>query len=135
MRATLGRCFEKPIELEEGALNYEKLLVRPGDAHWYAFTAGAGGPATIHAEPTGDQAQDLALSGLLMDAAGHVLHEAGGGAGGFVIDCELDGRGALLRARIGAQRFHRALPPRRGAGHRARRTAGGGIALGRRTLA
>ena len=58
MRATLGRCFEKPIELEEGALNYEKLLVRPGDAHWYAFTAGAGGPATIHAEPTGDQAQD-----------------------------------------------------------------------------
>ena len=101
MRATLGRCFEKPIELEEGALNYEKLLVRPGDAHWYAFTAGAGGPATIHAEPTGDQAQDLALSGLLMDAAGHVLHEAGSGAGGFVIDCELTA-GARYYVRVSA---------------------------------
>ena len=101
MRATLGRCFEKPIELEEGALNYEKLLVRPGDAHWYAFTAGAGGPATIHAEPTGDQAQDLALSGLLMDAAGHVLHEAGSGAGGFVIDCELTA-GARYYVRVAA---------------------------------
>ena len=101
MRATLGRCFEKPIELEEGTLNYEKLLVRPGDAHWYAFTAGAGGPATIHAEPTGDQAQDLALSGLLMDAAGHVLHEAGSGAGGFVIDCELTA-GARYYVRVAA---------------------------------
>ena len=71
MRATLGRCFEKPIELAGDELAYEKLLVRPGDAHWYAFTAGTGGPATIHAEPEG--AQELVLSGLLMDAEGRVL--------------------------------------------------------------
>ena len=66
MRATLGRCFEKPIELSGDELTYEKLLVRPGDAHWYAFTASTGGPATIHAEPEG--AQELLLCGLLMDA-------------------------------------------------------------------
>ena len=87
MRATLGRCFEKPIGLSGDELTYEKLLVRPGDAHWYAFTASTGGPATIHAEPEG--AQELVLCGLLMDAEGRVLSEAGGGAGGFVIDCEL----------------------------------------------
>ena len=99
MRATLGRCFEKPIELSGDELTYEKLLVRPGDAHWYAFTASTGGPATIHAEPEG--AQELLLCGLLMDAEGRVLAEAGGGAGGFVIDCELTA-GARYYARVSA---------------------------------
>ena len=101
MRATLGRCFEKPIELSGDGLAYEKLLVRPGDAHWYAFTAGTGGPATIHAEPEGAQAQGLVLSGLLMDAEGRVLTEVGGDAGGFVIDCEL-AAGARYYVRVSA---------------------------------
>ena len=99
MRATLGRCFEKPIELAGDELAYEKLLVRPGDAHWYAFTAGTGGPATIHAEPEG--AQELVLNGLLMDAEGRVLEDVGGGAGGFVIDCEL-AAGARYYVRVSA---------------------------------
>ena len=101
MRATLGRCFEKPIELSGDELAYAKLLVRPGDAHWYAFTAGTGGPATIHAEPEGAEAQGLTLRGLLMDAEGRVLAEADGGAGGFVIDCELTA-GARYYVRVSA---------------------------------
>ena len=101
MRATLGRCFEKPIGLEAGNLAYEKLLVRTGDAHWYAFTAGTGGPATIHAEPVGAEAQGLVLCGLLMDEAGQVMDEAGGGSSGFVIDCELDA-GARYYVRVSA---------------------------------
>ena len=36
-----------------------------------------------------------------MDAAGHVLHEAGSGAGGFVIDCELTA-GARYYVRVSA---------------------------------
>ena len=66
---------------------------------WYAFTASTGGPATIHAEPEG--AQELVLCGLLMDAEGRVLSEAGGGAGGFVIDCELTA-GARYYVRVSA---------------------------------
>ena len=110
MRATLGRCFEKPIELSGDELAYEKLLVRPGDAHWYAFTAGTGGPATIHAEPEARGAGACALR----PAHGRGGARADGGGrrrGRLRHRLRTDRRGALLRARIGAERLHRALPP------------------------
>ena len=100
MRATLGRSFEKPIELDGDSLSYEKLLVRAGDAHWYAFTAQDGGPATIHAEPA-ENAESLVLCGVVMDASGHILREAGGDTGGFVIDCALEA-GARYYVRVSA---------------------------------
>ncbi len=91
MRSTLGRSFEKPIELEGENPSYEKLLVRAGDAHWYAFTAQQSGPATVYAEPAAYPAGNIpALRGVLTDASGRVLAEADGGASGFVMDCVLE---------------------------------------------
>ena len=77
MRATLGRSFESPIELDAEAPAYEKLLVRAGDAHWYAFTARQSGPATVYAEPAGYPAgSSPRLRGVLTDETGRVLAEA-----------------------------------------------------------
>ena len=89
MRATLGRCFDRPIDLDEQAQPYEKLLVRPGDAHWYAFTAQETGIAAIHAEVSAGADAPMRLRGVITDAEGTTLGEAEGAQGGFVIECEL----------------------------------------------
>ncbi|HIS02436.1 MAG TPA: Ig-like domain-containing protein [Candidatus Pullichristensenella avicola] len=102
MRATLGRSFESPIELDAEAPAYEKLLVRAGDAHWYAFTARQSGPATVYAEPAGYPAgSSPRLRGVLTDETGRVLAEAQSDSGGFAMDCVLEA-GARYCVRVSA---------------------------------
>jgi len=98
MRSTLGRSFDRPIELNPENGGYEKLLVRPGDAHWYSFAALYTGPATIHAEPKGGDSGDVPLlEGVVLDAQGRELYSASG----FAIDCELQ-QGAVYFVRVSA---------------------------------
>ncbi len=102
MRATLGRNFGRPIDIDPADGSFEKLLVRAGDAHWYAFTAAAEGPATIYAEPTGEDETPPKLRGALLDASGRTLLEAASAeGGGFSMDCALTG-GAQYLLRISA---------------------------------
>ena len=101
MRATLGRCFEKPIELRRARSTTKNCWCAPATPIGTPSPPARAARLPSTPRPTGDQAQDLALSGLLMDAAGHVLHEAGSGAGGFVIDCELTA-GARYYVRVSA---------------------------------
>ena len=98
MRETLGRSFDRPIALNPEDGGYEKLLVRPGDAHWYAFAAEYDGPATIHAGPTdAGSGGALLLEGAVLDANGRELFAASG----FAIDCELE-KGAVYYVRVSA---------------------------------
>lgn len=99
MRDTLGRSYTQPIEMSsQGDNSYEKLLVSPGDVHWYAFTAYLDGPATVYAAPY-ETDSALRISGILTDADGNVLAGAQPGENdGFALYARLHkGRRYLVR--------------------------------------
>ena len=45
-RETLSRCFDMPLELEDGG-GYSKLIAREGDVHWYSVAAQTSGAALL----------------------------------------------------------------------------------------
>lgn len=67
MRSALGRCYERPIELEMHSAGYSKLIARAYDTHWYRFTAQENGIYTISTRSAID------MTGYLLDAEGNEL--------------------------------------------------------------
>ncbi|MGI6238744.1 MAG: Ig-like domain-containing protein [Christensenellales bacterium] len=65
MRRMPGRSFAMPEEMAGGAAG--GLIVRPGNAVWYAFR-GDGGPATVYLSP--GEGAPLALEALIYDKNG-----------------------------------------------------------------
>ena len=95
-RHALGRCFDQPLSLDAAGGDYSKAVARPGDAHWYALSAPAGGGVALIGTP---QDPSLRLEAALFDADGRLLSEAAPTAGGaFLADlADLDGRPCRLR--------------------------------------
>ena len=67
-RQTLSRCCEMPIELSDGG-SYSKQIARPGDDHWYALNAEAGGAALLSCVSE----EGIALHLMLLDSRGRLL--------------------------------------------------------------
>ncbi len=67
MRDALGRSFDRPIQLGNLADGYDKVIARPYDTHWYAFTAPSNGTYVIATS------SEIDTLGYLMDASGQVL--------------------------------------------------------------
>lgn len=68
-RETLSRCFDMPLELEDGG-GYSKLIAREGDVHWYAVTAQSSGAALLACVP---ETAGLRVQTWLFDERGRLL--------------------------------------------------------------
>lgn len=71
-RETLSRCFDNPLEMQEGG-EYQKAIARSGDVHWYAFTAQTDGAELIAVMP---MEENVSLSAWLVDDDGKILMES-----------------------------------------------------------
>lgn len=64
MRDALGRSFDRPIQLNNLADGYDKVIARAYDTHWYAFTAPTSGTYVI------STSSEIDTIGYLLDAQG-----------------------------------------------------------------
>ena len=73
-RESLSRCFDQPLELDDGE-GYAKLIARGGDAHWYAVAANRDGAAILAAQ---SEESDLRLQAWLFDEGGRLIATSDG---------------------------------------------------------
>jgi uncharacterized protein YjdB len=64
MRDALGRSFDRPIQLNNLADGYDKVIARAYDTHWYAFVAPATGAYVV------STSSEIDTTGYLLDANG-----------------------------------------------------------------
>jgi hypothetical protein len=64
MRDALGRCFDRPIQLNNLADGYDKVIARAYDTHWYRFIAPSTGTYVI------STSSEIDTLGYLLDASG-----------------------------------------------------------------
>ncbi len=64
MRDALGRSYDRPIQLNNLADGYAKVIARAYDTHWYAFTAPVSGTYVV------STASDIDTLGVLLNSDG-----------------------------------------------------------------
>ena len=99
-RHALSRCFDDPKSLDPAGDAYEKALVNPGDAHWYAITADESQPLVLTGFP---EADGLRLEARLFSETGRLLAEATRTGGGAILTDFMPRAGRTYRVRISAE--------------------------------
>ncbi|MBR2571212.1 MAG: Ig-like domain-containing protein, partial [Clostridia bacterium] len=64
MRASLGRCYNEPVQITDFAAGYDKVIARAYDTHWYRFVAPADGYYAFRT------VSDIDTVGYLLDERG-----------------------------------------------------------------
>lgn len=98
-RHALSRCFDDPKPLDPAGDAYEKALVHPGDAHWYAITAAESQPLVLSGLP---EADGLRLEARLFSETGRLLAEATQTSGGAILMDFMPRAGRTYRVRVSA---------------------------------
>ena len=98
-RSALSRCFDDPKPLDAAGDSYEKAIVKPGDAHWYALTAQQRQPIVLSGLPEADH---LKLEARLFSESGRLLAEATRTAGGAFLMDFMPRPGRAYRVRVSA---------------------------------
>lgn len=99
-RHALSRCFDDPKPLNPEGDAYEKAVVKPGDAHWYAVTAEESQPLALSGLPEDD---GLRLEARLFSEGGRLLAEATRTAGGAILMDFMPRAGRTYRVRVSGE--------------------------------
>lgn len=99
-RHALSRCFDDPKPLSALGDTYEKAVVNPGDAHWYAITAEEAAPIVLWGLP---EEAGLRLQARLYSDSGRLLAEATRTAGGAMLMDFMPRTDRAYRVRVSAE--------------------------------